>query len=81
LADGEPIALEGRYRDVGEEEVLFRCTLVPVRPISDDVAFIFGAYSHKLAAWRQKIGLSPWPLTGAPLRPSFGVQMTAEDGA
>jgi hypothetical protein len=50
LADGEPIALEGRYRDVGEEEVLFHCTLMPVRPISDDVAFIFGAYSHKLAA-------------------------------
>ena len=50
MADGEPIALEGRYRDVGEEEVLFHCTLMPVRPISDDVVFIFGAYSHKLAA-------------------------------
>jgi hypothetical protein len=30
--------------------VLFRCVLMPVRPISDDVGFIYGAYSHKLAA-------------------------------
>jgi len=50
LAQGEPVPLEGSYRDEDDEEILFRCVMMPVRAVSDDVSFIYGAYSHKLAA-------------------------------
>ena len=50
LETGRPVPVEGRYRDDDDAEVLFRCVMMPVRAVSDDMEFIYGAYSHKLAA-------------------------------
>ena len=50
LETGRPVPVEGRYRDDDDAEVLFRCVMMPVRAVSDDVEFIYSAYSHKLAA-------------------------------
>ena len=45
-----PVPVEGRYRDNENVEVLFRCVMMPVRDLNDDISFIYGAYSHKIAA-------------------------------
>ncbi len=50
LEQGIPVPLEGRFRDDDDAEVTFRCVMMPVKALNDDVTFIYGAYSQKLAA-------------------------------
>ena len=50
LKEGCPVPVEGSYRDDADHEILFRCVMMPVRAPNDGVDFIYGAYSHKIAA-------------------------------
>ncbi|MBT3373692.1 MAG: hypothetical protein HOA08_10055 [Rhodospirillaceae bacterium] len=50
LEEGCPVPVEGSYRNEANHEVLFRCVMMPVRAMNDAVEFVYGAYSHRLAA-------------------------------
>jgi hypothetical protein len=50
LEEGRPVPVEGSYHDEDLHEILFRCVMMPVQAMNDGVEFVFGAYSHKVAA-------------------------------
>ncbi|MDP6691232.1 MAG: hypothetical protein QF384_17200 [Alphaproteobacteria bacterium] len=50
LKEGCPVPIEGSYLDDADHKVLFRCVMMPVKANKGDVDFIYGAYSHKIAA-------------------------------
>ncbi|MBT4487004.1 MAG: hypothetical protein HOK30_23305 [Rhodospirillaceae bacterium] len=50
LENSAPVPLEGSFMDSTNAEVVYRCVMMPVRPLNDDVIFIYGAYSQKHAA-------------------------------
>ena len=50
LTEGRAIHLEDSYQDRDQREVLFRSVMMPVHANGDDIDFIYGAYSHKIAA-------------------------------
>ncbi len=50
LEEGCPVPVEGSYRNDADCEVLFRCVMMPVRAMNDEIDFVYGAYSHRFAA-------------------------------
>jgi len=50
LEESCSVPLEGSYHDENLREILFRCVMMPVQSLSGEMDFIFGAYSHKVAA-------------------------------
>jgi hypothetical protein len=50
LTEGCPVPVEGSYRTDADCEVMFRCVMMPVRAMNDEIEFVYGAYSHRLAA-------------------------------
>ena len=50
LDEGCPVTVEGSYHDEGLSEFLFRCVMMPVQALNNGADFVYGAYSHKIAA-------------------------------